>query len=249
MTGRCADMIVLCTLAALAAGCASTPPSRYYTLSSIATPATILSSISVEVGPVLVPAVVDRPEIVVTAGANEVRLEEFNRWATPLQDNLSRVIAENLLAMLGTLRVSLFPQTFSATADYRVAIEVQRFESVPGTSATLDAVWIVRRTKDGKEQAGRTSVHEAVRNNSYDALAAAHSRAVARLSQDITDVIRVLEASLGLIGTGVARGQACLPPVPTSPAARTSNAGCRAPVRAATPLGSAAPRAGREIRA
>jgi uncharacterized lipoprotein YmbA len=221
MTGRRTTMIVLftvvvCTVAALAAGCASTPASRYYTLSSTAgpagaapaaatpaaaAPAPAASGLAVEVGPVLIPAMVDRREIVVSAGANEVRLEEFNRWAAPLQDNLSRVIAENLLAMLGTPRVTVFPQTLGADADYRVAIDVQRFESVPGTSATVDAVWIVRRTKDGKEARGRTAVREPVQNNSYEALAAAHSRAVARLSQDIADVIRGLDASLGLNGT------------------------------------------------
>ncbi len=195
MMRRRAALVILYALAALATGCASSPPARFYTLNAIATPATTSSSLSVAAGPVSVPAVVDRPEIVVSTGANEVRLDEFNRWASPLQDNLSRVIAENLAAMLGTPRVTLFPQTLNADADYRVAIEVQRFESTPGKSATLDAVWTVRRTRDGKAQTGRTSVHEAVRDNSYDALAAAHSRAVARLSRNIADVIRAFDAS------------------------------------------------------
>ena len=52
--------------------------------------------------------------------------------------------------MLGTPRVTLFPQTLAADADYRVAIEVRTFESTPGKSAALDAVWTVRRAKDGK---------------------------------------------------------------------------------------------------
>ncbi len=148
------------------------------------------------VGPVSVPAVVDRPQMVVSTGANEVRLDEFNRWASPLQDNLARVVAENLVVMLGTPRVTLFPQTLSADAEYRVAIEVQSFESAPGKSATLDAVWTVRRTKDG--EIARRGAPPCVRNrqdNSYDALAAAHSRAVARLSQDIADAVRALSAA------------------------------------------------------
>lgn len=203
MTDRRATMMALCamcilgTLAALAAGCVSTPASRYYTLSSTAgpVPAATAPGLSVEVGPVRVPSLVDRPEIVVSAGANEVRLEEFHRWAAPLQDNLSRVIAENVLSMLGAPRVTVFPQSFSADADYRVAVDVQRFESVPGKSAAMDAVWIVRRSKDGKEHRGRTSVREAVHDHSYEALAAAHSRAAARLSQDIADAVKGLERS------------------------------------------------------
>src|SRR5262249_32672698 len=85
----------------LVAGCAS-PPSKFYTLSAIPGPAAPASEISVSVGPVTIPASVDRPQMVVTAGVNQVRLEEFNRWASPLQNNIARVVAENLVAMLGT---------------------------------------------------------------------------------------------------------------------------------------------------
>jgi uncharacterized lipoprotein YmbA len=193
MMRRLAVLGILYALAALAGGCASSPPLNFYTLSATAKPATTTSNLSVAVGPVSVPAVVDRPEIVVSTGPNEVRLDEFNRWASPLQDNLSRVISENLVAMLGTPRVSIFPQTASADANYRVAIEVQRFESMPGKAAMLDAIWSVRRMTDAKSQTGRTKVTEKVQDNSYDALAAAHSRAVERLSQDIGDAIRAAE--------------------------------------------------------
>jgi uncharacterized protein len=192
---RClATIAIPCAVIILAAGCASTP-SRFYTLSAAPSPAATSSALSVVVGPVSVPAVVDRPEIVVTTGPNQVRVEEFNRWAAPLQDNLSRVIAENLVALLGTPRVTLSLQTSSADAGYRAVIEVQSFESTPGEAARLDAVWTVRRIKDGRTETGRTTVREAVQEKGYDALAAAHSRAVARLSQDIADAVQALERS------------------------------------------------------
>ena len=103
------------------------------------------------------------------------------------------MVAENLVALLGTPRVTLSPQTLGTDADYRVAIEVQRFDSAPGEAATLEAVWTVRRTKDGKAQTGRTTAREPASERSYDALAAAHSRAVARLSRDIADAVRALD--------------------------------------------------------
>jgi uncharacterized lipoprotein YmbA len=136
--------------------------------------------------------VVDRPQIVVSTGPNQARLDEFNRWASPLQNEIARVVAENLVAMLGTPRVTMSAQALSAEADYHAAIEVQRFESAPGEAATLDAVWTVSRTKDGKSQTGRTTVREPVSDGSYDALAAAHSRGVACLSRDIADAVRAL---------------------------------------------------------
>jgi uncharacterized protein len=189
-------IVISCAMPVLAAGCAS-PPSHFYTLSSTATSAATgaaaSSNLSVVVGPVSIPAIVDQPQIVVSTSANKVTLDEYNRWASPLQNNISRAVAENLVALLGTPRVSLFQQSLNAEADFRVAIEVQTFESAPGEAATLNVVWVVRRTRDGTAETGRTSVREPATEKSFDALAAAHSRALARLSQDIADEIRVLD--------------------------------------------------------
>jgi uncharacterized protein len=192
MMGRLAPRAIPYVLAALAAGCASSP-SHFYTLSATVAPVTATSKVSVAVGPVTVPAAVDQPQIVVSTGPNQVTFDEFNRWASPLQDNIARVVAENLVAALGTPRVTLFPQTLNTDADIRVVIEIRNFDSTPGKSAALDAVWTVRRARDGKSETGRTSVREPVQDSSYEALAAAHSRAVARMSQDIAETVRTLD--------------------------------------------------------
>jgi len=184
---------VLWTLGALIAGCVSSPESRYFTLNATMNHAVESSSLSVVVGPVSVPAAVDRPQIVVSTGPNQVRVDDYNRWASPLQSNISRVVADNLGSILGTPRVTVFPQASSATADYQAAVEVQSFGSALGEAATLDAVWTVRRIKDGKLRVGRTTVREPASERGYDALAAAHSRAAARLSQDIAGAVRALD--------------------------------------------------------
>src|SRR6266545_4474723 len=161
---RLVILAAVLTFTACIAGCASTPASHFYTLSAASGPAatSTSSNLSIAVGPVSVPAVVDRPQIVVNTGPNQVRLEDFNRWAAPLQNNISRVVADNLVLMLGTPRVTLSTQMLSADADYRAVIEVQSFQSVPGDAAILNALWTVSRMKDGKTQTGRTTVREAV---------------------------------------------------------------------------------------
>jgi hypothetical protein len=185
----------LAAVLTLLSGCGTSPPARFYTLTATAAapapPPT--STLLLAVGPVTVPSVVDRPEFVVSAGPNELKLDDFNRWAAPLQDSLSRAIAENLVVLLGTPRVIIFPQALASDPDYRVAVEVRTFDSLPGTAAVLDAVWTIRRAKDGKTQTGRTSAREAADGAGYEALAAAHSRAVGRLSQDVAAAIRELQ--------------------------------------------------------
>lgn len=188
MIGR---LLAAALLGILTIGCGSTPP-RFYTLSADLAPAALAPNVSVVVGPVSIPAQVDRPQMVLTEGPNQVRLDEFNRWASPLEDAIGSVVVENLANLLGTPRVTLFPDTAGTDADYRVRIEVQQLESVPGSTATLGAVWTVRRTEDGQTETGRTRVREPATGPGYGDLAAAHSRALGRLSRDIANTLELL---------------------------------------------------------
>jgi len=192
MMRRLAAHVLLFSLAVAGAGCAS-PRSSFYTLSPSAKPAADAAGYSVAVGPVSVPEVVDRPQIVVRTGPNQLSIDEFNRWASTLPEEIARAVAGNLGSTLGTSRVSVYPGPASSGARYRVAVDVMSFESAPGDSATLDAVWIVRSEKDGPPRTGRTTATEAVRENGYPALVAAHGRALGRLSADIAGAIRELE--------------------------------------------------------
>jgi len=178
---------------ALAAGCATSPPARFYTLSGAPAPAAYASGVTVAVGPVSIPAAVDRPEIVVAVDANEVRLDEFNRWAAPLADGIALAVAADLAAQLSTPRVVLLAQA-GADTEYLVALVVQRFESAPGSHALVDAAWTVRR-RDGAASGGRTVAREPAPERGYDALAAAHGRALARVSADVAAAVRALAAA------------------------------------------------------
>jgi uncharacterized lipoprotein YmbA len=197
MRRRASIAAVCAACIVLAAGCGSSPPAHFYRIAAAPMPASAPSTTLIAVGPVTVPAVVDRPEIVVSASAHELTLDDFNRWGSPLSDNLSRVIAENLSALLGTPRVILFPNALATEPEYRVAVEVRVFDSMPGTAAAIDATWTVRRVRDGKTETGRTAARETTADASYEALAAAHSRAIARLSVDIANAIRALQRGGG----------------------------------------------------
>jgi hypothetical protein len=183
------QLVSIACVAVIAAGCASAP-SKFYTLNSTAkndgSPA---ANYSVVVGPVSVPAEVDRPQFTVQVAPNQVAVDEFNRWAAPLNENIARVVAEDLTMLLGTSQVSTLPLANFEPA-YRVSIEVQQFESVPGKSATVEAVWVVKKAADKVSLSGHTLATEPVSGDGFDALAAAHSRALTKVSADIAAAIR-----------------------------------------------------------
>jgi uncharacterized lipoprotein YmbA len=184
-----AKLISILVMAVLAVGC-STAPSRFYSLASTSTAdGTPPTTAAVMVGPVTIPAAVDQPEFVVQVAPNRVEVNEFNRWVSPLNDSIARAVAGDLVVLLGTPEVAN-SQLANFIPDYRVTIDVQRFESIQGQAAVVEAVWTVRKSAGGEVRSGRTVAREAVQGQGFDALAAAHSQAIAKMSGDIAAAIR-----------------------------------------------------------
>lgn len=185
---------VLLTISSLT-GCASSPKETYYTLSvgavvNGATPTGGESAYSIAVGPITLPEVVDRPQFVLRAGPNEVIFEELHRWAGPLKSEIPRIIADNLAVDLNVKRVAAYPQSAGDNADYRVLVDIQRFDSTLGESVTIDALWTVKRVSDGVVRTGRSMARESCGGGTYEPVAVAHSRALATISHEIAEAIR-----------------------------------------------------------
>jgi uncharacterized lipoprotein YmbA len=128
---------------------------------------------------------------VLRVGPNEVNIVELHRWAGPLKSEIPRIIADNLAADLNVKRVAAYPQSAGDNADYRVLVDIQRFDSTIGESVTIDALWTVKRVSDGTLRTGRSLAQESSRGGSYETMVAAHSRALAAISREIAEAIRV----------------------------------------------------------
>jgi uncharacterized protein len=183
-----ATMFVIAALAA----CASSPKSNFYTLSSSAPVerSNATTQYSVAVGPVTVPEIIDRPQIVTRSGPNQVQVAEFERWAGPLKSQIPSVIADNLTQMLDGAYVYYHPQNVNLNADYQVQLQVKRFDSTLGDAVMIEVLWAVQPAQGGTEKSGRSAVREPTNGSSYDALVAAYSRALTAVSRDIAGAIR-----------------------------------------------------------
>jgi uncharacterized protein len=172
-------------VSAVFAGCATSPVSRFYTLSpvQVAKPQPGVKPIVISIDRVTVPELVDRPQIVSTIDANRVSIDEFARWADPLKSQIARTLAEDLIALIPGSTVSVYPQHVSDDG-YRVSVDVQRFDSPASGAVTLAANWWVRPPK-GNTVGGHAVVRETVSGSGYDALVSAHSRALASLANAI----------------------------------------------------------------
>ncbi len=117
----------------LVVGCVSlkrTPEARFFVLQSLALPAAQgrqepIGIVGVEA--VRLPGHLDRPQLVTWAAPNELRVDEFLRWAEPLEDGVTRTLTENLAGLLPQYQVIQRPWPGEVRARCRVVVSLRVF--------------------------------------------------------------------------------------------------------------------------
>src|SRR5262245_55365731 len=178
-------------LSACTAITAITDQTRYYVLSpspetSAASPATV-SSVSIGVGPVLLPGYLDRLPIVTRGADDEVGKSMYQRWAEPLDSGIAQALANDLASQIGNERIAVFPWRggVARVLDYQVIVVVLRFDGSPGRQVTLDVRWRLIG-QEGRELAlKRSTIKEPITGESYQSVVGGMSRAIATLAREI----------------------------------------------------------------
>jgi len=174
--------------AVLLAGCAKGPPPKFYMLQTptATEPAGIEQGVTVGVGPVELPAHLDRNQIVSRESGVKLQLSEGEQWAEPLKNGVTRVLAVQLALTLDSNRIFALPLRQRRALDFQVAVDVLRLDGVLGQDVVLGARWSIL-SGDGKKlllsQVSR--IEEATGAPDVAALVEAQSRAVAKLGEEI----------------------------------------------------------------
>ena len=184
------------------AGCSSSQRVEFYTLNPLAdvqakanSPATD-QKLTIGVGPVEIPEILDRPQIVTRSGPNKLNVDEFHRWASRIDESFAQVLAQNISLLLATDQVTVYPWKADFKPRYRIALKISYFEGQWGKDVLLEAIWSVTGWQSQQTNSMRKSViNEPLSPEpDYAALVAAHSRAIARLSREIVKEIKNLQS-------------------------------------------------------
>jgi len=194
--------LAVCMVIFILTGCRSaTTPIEFYALTPLigapeADKATGLGdAVAVGVGPLQMPKIIDRPQIVSRTGLNRINVDEFHRWAGSIYEDFLTVLALNLSALLQTNWVAAYPWEEYFDPDYRVYLEVNQFDGRLGEYALLNITWTVTGRQPGDILRVRNSViKEAVQSADYEAFVAAESRILAALSREMAREIMAIHA-------------------------------------------------------
>lgn len=195
--GRCVSLLLALGLAAALCACrGAVAPVAFYTLApQAAAPLAPGPGPAVGVGPLEIPRVIDRPQLVVRDGVERVHLEEFHRWAGPLDEAVLGALVADLGALLDSQRVVGHPWEGFIDPDYRVPVTVVRLDGAPGGEVVLEAAWgVLPRGAARAAVVRRTVLREPVTGADHGALVAAHGRVLAALAREMGAAILDLRA-------------------------------------------------------
>lgn len=183
-------------LLGVAVGCSTSSSTvNFYALEAMAasTPAVAVGAESVTaigIGRVALPAYLQRPHIVVRTQSNRMRIEEYHRWAGSLEDDIQRVLIENLMRLTGTERIARMPWAGDFQPDVTLRLEIYRFEAVAGKKVQLLAsATLIRRSAPQSPHTWTVNLETSSEGSSYADLVSAQSRILADLSRDIAERI------------------------------------------------------------
>ena len=181
---------------AVLTACAS-PATRFYTLGTDAEPAiaanTTSPALRIDVRPVNVPAAVARSQLVVQVTPAQVRVLEDDRWSSALPDEIRYALAARVSQQAGASARSAVSRGEEVPV-YQVGVDVQRFESWPGSHVLVDAVWRVSRSAGQKTLTCHSTVSEPV-SGGYQAIVDGHRRAIDAIAAQIAKVVRDFAAT------------------------------------------------------
>jgi uncharacterized lipoprotein YmbA len=201
-----AHSIAIVAILALLCACSSAPPTRYYVLAPLAQAPLAkpqaaadraIAPVALVVKDLRLPQYLDRSQIVTRSENHRLQISEFELWGGNLREDMTRVLAENLRQLLDGDRVIAAPYTMSVTPDYRLEVEIQRFEREAGGRVRLSAHWWLTRGADAVLLASPEASFQGAalgEKSSYEALVASMSAVYGELAQAIARSVRASAA-------------------------------------------------------
>lgn len=192
--------LILLSVCTIFTGCVGKNPSEvtYYSLLSMeqmgtAPVATIASELRIGIGPVTIPDVLRRTQLVTRDAQNIYQFDECSRWAGVLEKDITYVLGDNLGDLLGVGNVAFFPWMSHFSPTHRVVIDIVKFDGELSGEAILSTRWSIIDGEGKTNLAGGKSVYrQPVVGGDYAGLVRAESLLLGDLSGEIARTMRSL---------------------------------------------------------
>lgn len=168
----------------LSACFSSTPNSRFYLLESSINSVPVSSKqTSIAIQDIQIPDYLDRPQIVLQQQDNpELKIAEFDRWASDLGGMLQNTLAENLQKELPNAVIQ--PLSYGINPRYIVKVNIEKLSGWLDENVYLNGSWQIVNS-NGKVLAEQTISLSASTGKTYNSYVKAQSRLWAQTASQI----------------------------------------------------------------
>jgi len=194
-----AHIIKSIVIISLLSACTATPPTQFYVLEpQFDVPAvstdTQVKKLIIGIGPISIPALLERKQLVTRDADNNLQIAELQQWAAPLKDNIAEVLAQNLTALQPSQIIRAYPWSSYGSIDYQIIVQISRFDAKPEQSANLEANWAIMDQKTHTVVSNGFSKIQAKPENATTAgTVKALNNTLATLSQELAKALSKLK--------------------------------------------------------
>lgn len=185
--------IIPCVLAAtLGLSACAAAPDHFYTLNVLPDgPDTVLAAPTVHVLlSVDVPAMVDRPEMIISTSGNGIAVLEHQRWAVSFSDQVFQTLARDIEKRRNDVLVAGRAFDQGATPPVRIKVDIVRFTAQRAGRAGMEAHWRIVDESSGVDAIGGDVFTAAVNGDGYDSIARSYSEVIGELAGRLAARIR-----------------------------------------------------------
>jgi uncharacterized lipoprotein YmbA len=143
-------IVIIISMSFLLWGCGRSPNSTFYTLSPLPNTPLEKGSYVVGVGPVSIADYLNQPSLVVRVNEQQLRLDEFHRWAGPLRDNVKDVLIMNLQVLLHSQSIISYPSRDMRRVPLQLIVRIEEFDTDLQGVSRLRASWQLYRRPSQK---------------------------------------------------------------------------------------------------
>ena len=195
-----AKYLLVALFGILLSGCINTASVQFYVLEPLSQPSAnsieTAEKRTIGVGPVSVPSLLERKQIITRLSDNTVQIAEFQQWASPLEDNLLQTLTHNLALLQPHHIVRAYPWNVHGTVNLQVIVDIIRFDTTSGQSASLEANWTIKNEATRTVlKSGHSVINRSLADSTYPGTVRMLSKMLGDFSRELSLALQKVEIS------------------------------------------------------
>lgn len=182
------------TIGLISACSATNDTTRFYTLQSAETQVVskyeITDGLSISIESLIVPRLIDRPQIISRIGNNEINRSEFHQWGGSVVEEITQLLTDTLEHEFTDSSYFILRSDSRIQPKYRLYIEIKRLDGSLGKEAHVELTWLLESPETELSLHGLVQHRETIIDHNYTNYVSALRTLILKSTQSLAQQLR-----------------------------------------------------------